>query len=30
MALANLAIDLAGDPTVVEGILDKIVDGIRS
>jgi cell division protein FtsA len=30
MGLANLAIDLAGDPTVVEGILDKIVDGIRS
>ena len=30
MALANLAIDLAGDPTVVENILDKIVDGIRS
>lgn len=30
MALANLAIDLAGEPTVVEGILDKIVDGIRS
>ena len=30
MALANLAIDLAGEPNVVEGILDKIVDGIRS
>lgn len=30
MALANLAIDLVGEPTVVEGILDKIVDGIRS
>jgi len=30
MSLANLAIDLVGDPTVVEGILDKIVDGIRS
>lgn len=30
MALASLAIDLAGDPTVVEGVLDKIVDGIRS
>lgn len=30
MALANLAIDLAGDPGVVEGILDKIVDGVRS
>jgi cell division protein FtsA len=30
MALANLAIDLAGDPTVVEGVLDKIVDGLRS
>lgn len=30
MALANLAIDLAGDPNVVEGILDKIVDGMRS
>lgn len=30
MGLANLAIDLAGDPTVMEGIMDKIVDGIRS
>lgn len=30
MALANLAIGLVGDPTVVEGILDKIVDGLRS
>lgn len=30
MALANLAIDLAGDSSVVEGVLDKIVDGIRS
>lgn len=30
MALANLAIDLAGDEDVVGGLLDKIVDGIRS
>lgn len=30
MALANLTIDLAGDPGVVEGILDKIIDGMRS
>lgn len=30
MALANLAIDLAGDPGVVEGMLDKIIDGMRS
>lgn len=30
MALSNLAIDLVGSPTMVEGILDKIVDGIRS
>ena len=30
MALANLAIDLAGEPNVVEGVLDKIVDGLRS
>jgi len=30
MALANIAIDLAGDPTVVEGVFDKIVDGLRS
>lgn len=30
MALANLAIDLAGEPSVVEGVLDRIVDGIRS
>lgn len=30
MGLANLAIDLAGNPTVVEGLLDKIVDGIKS
>ena len=30
MGLANLAIDLVGSPTMVEGILDKIVDGIRS
>lgn len=30
MALANLAIGLVGEPTVVEGILDKIVDGLRS
>lgn len=30
MGLANLAIDLAGNPTMVEGILDKIVDGIKS
>ena len=30
MALANLAIDLAGEEDVVEGILDKIVDGLRS
>lgn len=30
MALANLAIDLAGDPGVVEGILDKIIDGVSN
>ncbi|MCL5410406.1 MAG: rod shape-determining protein [Patescibacteria group bacterium] len=30
MGLANLAIDLVGDPGVIDGILDKIVDGIRS
>ena len=30
MALANLAIDLAGDEKVVDGILDKIVSGLRS
>ncbi len=30
MALANLTIDLAGEPNVVEGVLDKIVDGLRS
>jgi len=30
MGLANLGIDLVGDPGMVDGILDKIVDGIRS
>ena len=30
MALANIAIDLAGDPGVVEGVFDKIVDGLRA
>jgi len=30
MGLANLGIDLVGDPSMVDGILDKIVDGIRS
>jgi hypothetical protein len=30
MGLANLAIDLAGDEKVVDNILDKIVDGLRS
>ncbi len=30
MGLANIAIDLAGDPGVIEGVLDKIVDGLRS
>lgn len=30
MSLANLAIDLAGEEKVVDGILDKIVDGLRS
>ncbi|OQA04146.1 MAG: Cell division protein FtsA [bacterium ADurb.Bin400] len=30
MALANLAIGLAGEATMVEEILDKIVDGLRS
>lgn len=30
MALANLAVDLVGEPTMMEGLLDKIVDGIRS
>jgi len=30
MALANLAIDLVGDQGVVDGILDRIVDGLRS
>ena len=30
MSLANLAIDLVGEAPLVEGILDKIVDGIRS
>lgn len=30
MGLANLGIDLVGDPGVMDGILDKIVDGIRS
>ncbi|MEK7097468.1 MAG: cell division FtsA domain-containing protein [Patescibacteria group bacterium] len=30
MGLANLAIDLVGDPGMVDSILDKIVDGIRS
>jgi len=29
MALANLAIDLAGDESVVDGILNRIVDGLR-
>ncbi len=30
MALANLALGLAGEPTVVEGILDKVADGLKS
>jgi cell division protein FtsA len=30
MALANLGIGLVGEPNMVEGILDKIVDGLRS
>jgi len=30
MALANLAIDLAGEETVVEGILDKAVRAIQT
>jgi cell division protein FtsA len=30
MALANLALGLVGDPGVVGGILDKVVDGLRS
>jgi len=30
MALANLAIDLAGEEKMLDSILDKVVDGIRS
>ena len=30
MALANLAIDLAGEETVVEGILEKTVKAIKT
>ena len=30
MALANLAIDLAGEANVMEHLLDKIVDGLRA
>ena len=30
MALANIAIDLAGDPSLVEGVFDRIVDGLRT
>jgi len=30
MGLANLAIDLAGEPEIVDGILDKIVNSLRS
>lgn len=30
MALANLAIDLAGEEKILDSILDKVVDGIRS
>lgn len=30
MAMANLAIDLAGDEKLLDSILDKVVDGIRS
>ena len=30
MAMANLAIDLAGEEKILDSILDKVVDGIRS
>lgn len=30
MAMANLAIDLAGDENMLDGILSKVVDGLRS
>ena len=29
MALANLAIDLAGEEGIVDGVLDRIVEGLR-
>lgn len=30
MAMANLAIDLAGEEKILDSILDKVIDGIRS
>lgn len=30
MAMANLAIDLAGEEKIMDSILDKVIDGIRS
>jgi len=30
MGLANLGVDLVGDPGVMDGMMDKIVDGLRS
>jgi hypothetical protein len=29
MALANMAIDLAGTPSVITGAMDKIVDSLK-
>jgi hypothetical protein len=30
MGLANLGIDLVGDSGVMEGVMDKVVEGLKS